>query len=193
MSIVIIKYNAGNVRSVNVALQRLGVEAVITDDPNEISNADKIIFPGVGAAAPAMQYLQQKKLDVLIQQCEKPFLGICLGMQLLCDHSEEGNTRCLGVFSQAVKKFLTNEKVPQIGWNNIYDLKSSLFNGVSENGFMYFVHSYYAECGPNTIAKTNYGVEYSSGIQKDNFYAVQFHPEKSGDAGELILKNFLAL
>lgn len=193
MSIVIIKYNAGNVRSVNVALQRLGVEAVITDDPNEISNADKIIFPGVGAAAPAMQYLQQKKLDLLIQQCEKPFLGICLGMQLLCDHSEEGNTRCLGVFSQAVKKFLTNEKVPQIGWNNIYDLKSSLFNGVSENGFMYFVHSYYAECGPNTIAKTNYGVEYSSGIQKDNFYAVQFHPEKSGDAGELILKNFLAL
>jgi len=193
MSIVIIKYNAGNVRSVNVALQRLGVEAIITDDPNEISNADKIIFPGVGAAAPAMEYLQQKKLDVLIQQCEKPFLGICLGMQLLCDHSEEGDTLCLGVFSQAVKKFITTEKVPQIGWNNIYGLGSSLFNGVDENAFMYFVHSYYAECGPNTIAKTNYGVEYSSGIQKDNFYAVQFHPEKSGDAGELVLKNFLAL
>jgi glutamine amidotransferase len=193
MSIVIIKYNAGNIRSVNFSLQRLGTDAVVTDNPEEILNADKLIFPGVGAAAPAMQYLKEKKLDALIRECKKPFLGICLGMQLLCDHSEEGDTPCLGIFSQAVKKFVGTEKVPQIGWNNIHALRSSLFDGVQENAFMYFVHSYYVECGANTIAKTHYGVEYSCAMRKDNFYAVQFHPEKSGDIGEKILKNFIEL
>jgi len=193
MKLVIIKYNAGNIRSVNFSLQRLGVEASITDELEEISSADKIIFPGVGAAGPAMEYLREKNLDALITNCKQPFLGICLGMQLLCDHSEEGNTPCLGVFSQGVKKFATSGKVPQIGWNNIYQLRSPLFDGVNENAFMYFVHSYYAESGPDTIAKTNYEVEYSSAMQKNNFYAVQFHPEKSGDAGERILKNFIAL
>ena len=193
MKIVIIKYNAGNVRSVNFSLQRMGIDAVTTDDPGEISSADKIIFPGVGAAGPAMNYLKEKKLDELIKNFQKPFLGICLGMQLLCDHSEEGNTPCLGIFSQAVRKFSDAEKVPQIGWNNIYALQSSLFNDVEENAFMYFVHSYYVECGPDTIATTNYSVEYSSAIRKNNFYAVQFHPEKSGDAGERIIKNFIEL
>jgi len=193
MKLVIIKYNAGNIRSVNFSLQRLGVDALTTDDPDEILNADKIIFPGVGAAGPAMNYIREKKLDELIRNFGKPFLGICLGMQLLCDHSDEGNTPCLGIFSQAVKKFSGDEKVPQIGWNNIYKLRSPLFEGVDENAFMYFVHSYYAECGPNTIAKTNYEVEYSSAMQKDNFYGVQFHPEKSGDVGEKILKNFIRL
>jgi glutamine amidotransferase len=193
MKIVIIKYNAGNVRSVNFSLQRLGIDAITADSPAEIMRADKIIFPGVGAAGAAMEYLKEKNLDELIKKIEKPFLGICLGMQLLCDHSEEGDTKCLGVFNQTVKKFSGNEKVPQIGWNNIYALQSPLFKDVKENAFMYFVHSYYVEEGDETIAKTNYGVEYSSAMQKDNFYAVQFHPEKSGDAGERILKNFIEL
>jgi glutamine amidotransferase len=193
MKVVIIKYNAGNVRSVNFSLQRLGINAITADSPEEIMNADKIIFPGVGAAGAAMEYLKEKNLEELIKKIEKPFLGICLGMQLLCDHSEEGDTKCLGIFDQTVKKFSGNEKVPQIGWNNIYDLRSPLFKGVKENAFMYFVHSYYVEAGNETIARTNYGIEYSSAMQKDNFYAVQFHPEKSGDAGEIILKNFIGL
>ncbi len=193
MKLVVIKYNAGNVTSVNFALQRLGIDAVVTDDVTEILQADKIIFPGVGAANSAMLYLKEKKLDMLIKNIQQPFLGVCLGMQLLCDFSEEGNTQCIGVFNQPVKKFTGNEKVPQTGWNNIYDLQSPLFKHVDEEAYMYFVHSYYAELCEYTVAKTNYTVEYSSALQKDNFYAVQFHPEKSGSAGEKIIKNFIEL
>ncbi len=193
MNIVIVKYNAGNVTSVNFALQRLGVNAIVTDDANTILTADKIIFPGVGAAAPAMKYLKEKKLDVLIKDVRQPFLGVCLGMQLLCNYSEEGNTNCISVFNQSIKKITGKGKIPQMGWNNIYDLKSPLFKDVDENAYMYFVHSYYAELSDNTIAKTNYNIEYSSALQKNNFYAVQFHPEKSSAAGEKILKNFIEL
>jgi glutamine amidotransferase len=193
MKLAIIKYNAGNVQSVNYALQRLNISATLTDDADEILSADKIIFPGVGAAAPAMNYLKEKNLDALIKNIKQPFFGVCLGMQLLCNYSEEGNTKCLGVFNQNVKKFTGNEKIPQMGWNNIYDLKSPLFKDVDENAYMYFVHSYYAELSENTIAKTMYMAEYSAALQKDNFYAVQFHPEKSSAAGEKILKNFVEL
>lgn len=193
MNVVIIKYNAGNVKSVVFALQRLGIDAIASDKADEILNADKIIFPGVGAAAPAMKYLKEKKLDTLIKNIKQPFLGVCLGMQLLCDFSEEAETKCIGIFNQSVKKFTGKEKVPQAGWNNIYDLDSPLFKNVHKNAYMYFVHSYYAELSGNTIAKTDYGIEYSSALQKDNFYAVQFHPEKSGEAGEKILKNFIEL
>ena len=193
MKLVIIKYNAGNVQSVNYALQRLNISATLTDDADEILSADKIIFPGVGAATPAMNYLKEKNLDALIKNIKQPFFGVCLGMQLLCNHSEEGDTKCLGVFGQNVKKFVGKEKIPQMGWNNIYDLKSPLFKNVDENAYMYFVHSYYAELSKNTIAKTMYMTEYSAALQKDNFYAVQFHPEKSSAAGEKILKNFVEL
>ncbi|HYJ65009.1 MAG TPA: imidazole glycerol phosphate synthase subunit HisH [Parafilimonas sp.] len=193
MKLVIIKYNAGNVQSVNYALQRLNISATLTDDADEILSADKIIFPGVGAAAPAMNYLKEKNLDTLIKNIKRPFFGVCLGMQLLCNHSEEGDTKCLGVFGQNVEKFEGKEKIPQMGWNNIYDLKSPLFKDVDENVYMYFVHSYYTELSENTIAKTMYMTEYSAALQKDNFYAVQFHPEKSSAAGEKILKNFVEL
>jgi len=193
MKLVIIKYNAGNVQSVNYALQRLNISATLTDDADEILSADKIIFPGVGAAAPAMNYLKEKNLDALIRNIKQPFFGVCLGMQLLCNYSEEGDTKCLGVFNQNVKRFTGNEKIPQIGWNNIYDLKSPLFKDVDENAYMYFVHSYYAELSENTIAKTMYTTEYSAALQKNNFYAVQFHPEKSSSAGEKVLKNFIEL
>jgi imidazole glycerol-phosphate synthase subunit HisH len=196
----IIKYNAGNIRSVIFALGRLGLEAVVTDDSEELLSADKVIFPGVGEASSAMKYLREKGLDKLIVSLKQPVLGICLGMQLLCDSSEEGNAQCLGIFKKQVKKFRTiesagkaAEKVPQVGWNTIYDLSSPLFNGIEENAYMYFVHSYYVEKGENTIATTNYITEYSSAIQKDNFYAVQFHPEKSGAAGEKLIGNFLKL
>lgn len=193
MKVVIVRYNAGNVSSVNFALQRLGVTAILSDDADEILSADKIIFPGVGAASPAMNYLKEKKLDVLIKNIQQPFLGVCLGMQLLCNNSEEGDTKCIGIFNQPVKKFTGKEKIPQTGWNNIYDLKSLLLKGVNENEYMYFVHSYYAELSESTIAKTMYQVEYSSALQKNNFYAVQFHPEKSSMAGERVLKNFIEL
>jgi len=193
MKLVIIKYNAGNVQSVNYALQRLNISATLTDDADEILSADKIIFPGVGAAAPAMNYLKEKNLDALIKNIKQPFFGVCLGMQLLCNYSEEGDTKCLGVFNQNVKRFTGNEKIPQMGWNNIYDLKSPLFKDVDENAYMYFVHSYYAELSENTIAKTMYTTEYSAALQKNNFYAVQFHPEKSSSAGEKVLKNFIEL
>jgi glutamine amidotransferase len=193
MKLVIIKYNAGNVQSVNYALQRLNISATLTDNADEILSADKIIFPGVGAAAPAMNYLKEKNLDALIKNVKQPFFGVCLGMQLLCNYSEEGDTKCLGVFNQNVKRFTGNAKIPQMGWNNIYDLKSPLFKDVDENAYMYFVHSYYAELSENTVAKTTYMTEYSAALQKDNFYAVQFHPEKSSSAGEKILKNFIEL
>jgi len=195
MKIVIIKYNSGNVRSVAFSLERIGVEAMVSDEINEIQTADKIIFPGVGEASSAMKYLKEKKLGELIISLAQPVLGICLGMQLMCKYSEEGNTDCLGIFDQDVKRFESNEqlKVPQIGWNDCYDLGSPLFKGISENSCMYFVHGYYAGVGNDTIGKTNYGMEYSSAIRKKNFYGVQFHPEKSGIEGQKIMQNFLEL
>jgi glutamine amidotransferase len=193
MKLVIIKYNAGNVCSVEFGLQRLAVNAIVTDNAEEILSADKIIFPGVGAAGFAMDYLRERKLDALIRNCKQRFLGICLGMQLLCEYSEENDTKCIGVFDEAVKKFKGNIKVPQMGWNNIYGLKQPLFNGLNEEAYVYFVHSYYVEKSVHTVATANYGLEYSAAIQKDNFYAVQFHPEKSGRVGETILKNFIEL
>lgn len=197
MKIVIIKYNAGNIRSVLFALERIGAEAEVTDDPEQIHGADKVIFPGVGEASSAMQYLKERKLDRLILDLRQPVLGICLGMQLLCSHSEENNTECLGVFSEKIKKFIPVKdeplKVPQMGWNNIYDLKSELYTGVPENSYCYFVHGYYAALGETTISKTDYVQPYSSGLHSNNFYGVQFHPEKSAAAGERILKNFIQL
>ncbi len=192
MKVVIIKYNAGNIRSVLFALERIGVEAVVTDNHDEIRAADKVIFPGVGEASSAMAYLRSKGLDELIKSLKQPVLGICLGMQLMCSFSEENDTECMGIFNQKVRLFPSaGLKVPQIGWNNITDLKTNLMADVSENAYMYFVHSYYVENCAEAIAKTDYVVEYSSAIQKNNFYAVQFHPEKSGDAGQKILENFI--
>jgi len=191
MKVVIIKYNAGNIQSVLYALERLGVHAALTDDPEEIRTADKVIFPGVGEASSAMNYLTDKKLDTLIQSLKQPFLGICLGMQLMCRFSEEGNTPGLGLFDADVKKFPALEKVPQIGWNTIEKLNSYLFKGISEETYFYFVHSYYAELSKHTTAQTTYCLPFSSALEQNNFSGVQFHPEKSGDAGEILLKNFL--
>jgi imidazole glycerol-phosphate synthase subunit HisH len=197
MKTVIIKYNAGNIRSVLFALERIGIEALVTDEPDQIQSADKIIFPGVGEASSAMRYLRDRKLDLLIRDLKQPVLGVCLGMQLLCTHSEENDTVCLGIFSESIRKFTPHIteplKVPQMGWNNIYDLKSELFTGVPENSFCYFVHGYYAGLGETTIAKTDYVQPYSSALHKNNFYGVQFHPEKSAGVGERILKNFIQL
>lgn len=193
--IAIIKYNAGNVQSVQYALQRIGMESIVTDDTALIQTADKVIFPGVGHANSAMQYLKERELDKLIVSLTQPVLGICLGLQLMCKHSEEGDTDCLGIFDEEVKLFSSSQnmhlKIPQIGWNNIYGYKSVLFNGLSENAFVYTVHSYYAASGNETIATTDYIIPFSAALQKDNFYAVQFHPEKSGTVGETILKNFI--
>lgn len=196
MDVVIIKYNAGNIQSVLFALERIGYTATVTDDPEKIRAADKVIFPGVGEASSAMKYLKERELDKLIVSLTQPVLGICLGMQLMCEYSEENDTSCLGIFNETVKKFKTvkNEfKIPQIGWNSIYDLQSELFNGITENSYCYFVHGYYASLGKQTISTTNYIQPYSSGLKKDNFWGVQFHPEKSAAIGEKILKNFLAL
>ena len=192
MSTVIVKYNAGNIQSVLYALERIGQQAIVTDDPEQIRKADKVIFPGVGEASTAMEYLKERKLDELLKSLRQPVLGICLGMQLMCSYSEENDTVCLGIFEEKVKKFSgAGLKVPQIGWNNIYDLKTPLFDGLKENSFCYFVHGYYADLGKHTIATTSYGLPYSSGLYRDNFYGVQFHPEKSAAVGERILKNFL--
>jgi imidazole glycerol-phosphate synthase subunit HisH len=191
--IAVLKYNAGNVQSVIYALHRLGAEAIITDDEEMLLRADKVIFPGVGAAGTTMTYLKENKLDEVIRNIKNPLLGICLGMQLLCKHSEENNTECLGIFDVNVKLFPPKEKVPHIGWNNLKDCKGKLFNNVSESSDVYFVHSYYAEQNENSIADCDYILPFSAAIQKDNFYAVQFHAEKSGEAGEKILKNFLEL
>jgi glutamine amidotransferase len=201
MKIAIIKYNAGNVQSVLYALQRLGINAVVTDDPEEIIKADKVIFPGVGNAASAMQYLRKKNLDKLIVSLKQPVLGICLGLQLMCNTSEEGNTECLGIFNVEVKKFdnlnvkdqLASFKVPHMGWNNIYDLRSKLFTDVKENAYVYFVHSYYATISQDTIATTDYILPFSAAMHRDNFYGVQFHTEKSAGAGVQIISNFLNL
>jgi len=196
MKTVIIKYNAGNIQSVLYALERIGLSAMVTDAVEEIQTADKVIFPGVGEASTAMQYLKERKLDKLIISLQQPVLGICLGMQLMCTHSTENDTACLGIFEEQVKQFETSDpsiKVPQIGWNTITALKTPLFKGIAENSFAYFVHGYYAAKGKHTIATTNYIQDYSSALQKDNFYGVQFHPEKSARVGEQIIQNFLAL
>lgn len=199
--ISIIKYNAGNVQSVQYALQRIGVESVVTDDAATIREAGKVIFPGVGHAFAAMAYLRERGLDKIIAGLQQPVLGICLGMQLMCDHSDEGNTKCLGIFNTNVQLFAPSVaqnggmglKVPQVGWNNIYDCESVLFNGLPDETFVYTVHSYYAALCSNTVAKTDYILPFSAALQKDNFYGVQFHPEKSGVVGETILKNFIQL
>ena len=193
MKIAIIDYGAGNVQSVLFALERLGFEGIVTNDWNTIKKADKVIFPGVGEASSAKKMLMDCGLDVLIPTLKQPVLGICLGMQLMCKHSEEGNTNGLGIFDINVVKFSNEVKVPQMGWNTIYNLKSPLFDGIKENEFMYLVHSFYAPLSENTIATTNYEQEYSTALQRDNFFGVQFHPEKSGVFGEQILKNFLNL
>jgi imidazole glycerol-phosphate synthase subunit HisH len=198
--VAIVKYNAGNIQSVLFALERLGVTAKVTDDADELSSADKVIFPGVGAARSAMDSLKEKGLDKVIQQLQQPVLGICVGMQLLFEHSEESDTECLGIIPAKVKLFQSEIispdipiKVPQIGWNNLYNLNTNLFKDVSEQSYVYYVHSYFAEMNPYCIGTSNYGIEYCGAVQKDNFYGVQFHTEKSALVGEKILKNFLEL
>lgn len=194
MNLVVVKYNAGNITSVDFAFKRIGIDVTITNDPEKIRSADKVLFPGVGEASSAMNYLKENNLDKIIKELKQPVLGICLGMQLMCDYSEEGETECLGIFNKKVKHFGSKElKVPQIGWNNIFDLKSPLFKNIKEDSFVYFVHGYYAELGENTIATTDYILKYSSALNKGNFYGTQFHPEKSGSVGEQILKNFINL
>lgn len=194
MNLAIIKYNAGNIQSVITALERLGVQGEVTDDAEKIKAADKVIFPGVGEAGSAMKSLRQNMLDSIIKELKQPVLGICVGMQLLCNHSEEADTPCLGIIPVGVKKFNRGEqalKVPQVGWNQIYNLQSDLFAGVEENSYIYNVHSYYADDSMYTIARCNYGLEYAAAVKKDNFYGVQFHTEKSAETGDRILKNFI--
>ena len=193
MKIVIIKYNAGNVYSVAAALERIGYSSVISSDLEEIKSADKIIFPGVGEASSAMKFISEIGLDKIISELKQPFLGVCLGLQLLCDYSEERDTKCLGVFNERVKLFSGNEKVPHMGWNSISFNEHKLFTDVKNGSFVYFVHSYYAGLNKYTIAETNYIQPFSAALHKDNFYALQFHPEKSGLVGEQILKNFIEL
>lgn len=202
MNLAIVKYNAGNIQSVLYALERIGREAVVTDDAAVLQSADKVIFPGVGEASTAMSYLKERRLDELIRGLTQPVLGICLGMQLMCSYSEENDTECLGIFETQVRKFapaagdgLTvgsgDLKVPQIGWNNVFDLKTGLFEGVAEQSYCYFVHGYYAALSDHTIGRTDYGQVYSSALHRGNFYGVQFHPEKSAQVGERILQNFI--
>lgn len=194
MKVAIVKYNAGNICSVINAVKRLGIAPILTDDPEEIRTADKVIFPGQGEASNTMQYLRERGLDKLILSLKQPVLGICIGMQLLCRHSEEQDTDCLGVFDVDVKRFRPTkheDKVPQMGWNEIYDTKTALYEGFEKSEFVYFVHSYYVPLCENTIATTDYVQPYSSSLHKDNFYATQFHPEKSGSVGERILRNFI--
>jgi glutamine amidotransferase len=197
MKIAIIKYNAGNIMSVDYALQRLGIDAEVTNDKENILSADKVIFPGVGEASTTMAYLKEHKLDQLLRSLKQPVLGICLGMQLMCSHSEENDVDCIGIFEEKVKLFIpepgmeTITKVPHMGWNDITKLKSRLFDPSIEKQYVYFVHSYYASIGEHTAATCNYIVPFAAAMQKDNFYATQFHPEKSGLVGASILKNFI--
>ena len=193
MNIAVIKYNAGNIRSVQIALDRLGVSSVVTDDVHIIRSAEKVIFPGVGEASSAMAYLKERKLDKLILSLKQPVLGICLGLQLMCSYTEEGNTSCLCIFENRIAHFPEKDKVPHMGWNSIFNLKGPLFKDIKENSHVYFVHSYAAEPGESQIAGTDYIIPFASALQKDNFYATQFHPEKSGDVGQHILKNFIEL
>ncbi|MEL6867816.1 MAG: imidazole glycerol phosphate synthase subunit HisH [Bacteroidota bacterium] len=194
MNVAIINYNAGNVRSVLFAMERLGIQAELTNHPESILAADKVIFPGVGEANTTMAYLREHRLDQLIKQLKQPVLGICLGMQLLCDYSEENDTTCLGIIPQKVARFRPDDpqiKVPHIGWNQITDLSTDLFSSTEDQSYVYFVHSYFVEKGPFTIATCDYVQPFSAAVKKDNFYATQFHPEKSGSVGERILKGFL--
>lgn len=191
--IAIIQYNAGNIRSVQNALDRLGVESILSDDPEVIRSADKVIFPGVGEASSAMAYLKEHKLDKVIISLKQPVLGICLGQQLLCSHSEENDTDCLGIFEVQVKRFPPHDLVPHMGWNNLSQTRGELFKNLAADADVYFVHSYYAEICTDTAAVCDYILPFSAALQKDNFYATQFHPEKSADAGALILQNFLNL
>ena len=196
MNVAIIKYNAGNIFSVDYALKRIGVTPVITSDKETLLKADRVIFPGVGEAETTMKYLKEEKLDILIKDLKQPVLGICLGMQLMCRYSEEGNTECLGIFDTDVKRFCPErhiDKVPHMGWNTIENTVSPLFKGFDRDEYVYFVHSYYVPLNDFTAARTNYILPYSSALHKDNFYATQFHPEKSGKTGERILRNFLEL
>ncbi len=198
MKTVIVKYNAGNIKSVLYALERIGMEATVTDDIDKIQSADKVIFPGVGEASTAMNYLKERNLDKVIKGLKQPVLGVCLGMQLMCTYSEENETECLGIFDEQVKKFNAQShsptkagfKVPQIGWNKIYDVKTKLMEGVDDK-YCYFVHSYYASLGEHTIATADYIQPFSAALYRDNFYGVQFHPEKSAEVGEQILRNFI--
>ncbi|WP_271855877.1 imidazole glycerol phosphate synthase subunit HisH [Patiriisocius marinus] len=193
MKIAIIDYGAGNIKSIQFALQRLGFEGVLTSNEAEIRQADKVIFPGVGEASSAMEKLVSSGLDKVIPTLTQPVLGICLGMQLMCTSTEEGNAKGLGIFNVTVKRFNAAVKVPQIGWNTISELKSTLFNNIKDPSFMYLVHSYYAPLCDNTIAATTYETAYSTALKSDNFYGVQFHPEKSGEVGAMILSNFLKI
>ncbi len=193
MDIVIIDYGAGNIKSIQFAIERLGFRAHLSKDPNTILKADKVIFPGVGEASSAMGKLKNSGLDRLIPTLQQPVLGICLGMQLMCEHTQEGDTDGLGIFNTKVLRFKGDVKVPQIQWNAIYDLKSPLFEQVDNNAFIYMVHSFYAPITSQTIATASYGVDYGAAFAKANFYGTQFHPEKSGSVGVQILKNFLAL
>ncbi|MEI6048085.1 MAG: imidazole glycerol phosphate synthase subunit HisH [Bacteroidota bacterium] len=191
--IAILKYNAGNIKSVQNALKRLGYESIITDDPAELIKADKVIFPGVGEADSAMQYLKERGLDKTITSLRQPVLGICLGLQLMCRYSSEGDTKCLGIFDTDVKLFPPVDKIPHIGWNNFLTAKGALFKGISLDDDVYYVHSYYPEISSCTSATCDYILPFSASMQKDNFFATQFHPEKSADVGEKILQNFLEL
>ncbi len=198
MNIVIIQYNAGNVKSVQFSLERLGIIATVSNDPDLIRAADKVIFPGVGEASSAMRFLREHKLDELILSLKQPVLGICLGMQLMCKHSDEGDTKGLSIFPAMVKKFTTDSsdidlKIPHMGWNTLQDMQGRLFKGVPLDAYVYYVHSYHAEIVATTSAITNYILPFSAAMEKDNYFGVQFHPEKSGIAGEFILKNFLEL
>jgi glutamine amidotransferase len=193
MKVAIINYNAGNIRSVSLALERLGIQAEITDNPNIIKSSDKVIFPGVGEASTTMNYLRLKKINQLLPELKQPVLGICLGMQLMCNYSMEGNTPCIGIFDELIEKFPTKEKVPHVGWNKINNLKGELFKDIPKNSYVYFVHSYFANQSQYSIADSNYIKPFTAAMQKDNFYATQFHPERSGKIGELILKNFIEL
>ncbi|RYZ18438.1 MAG: imidazole glycerol phosphate synthase subunit HisH [Chitinophagaceae bacterium] len=196
MKLAIIKYNAGNIRSVLNALDRLGVAGAVTDDPAEIRAADKVIFPGVGEASTAMESLRSNGLDAVLRGLTQPVLGICVGMQLLCRHSEENDTDALGIIPVSVRRFrpgAESHKVPQVGWNTVHDLRTPLFAGIADGSYVYNVHSYYAEDSPYTIARCHYIVDYAAAVNKDNFYGVQFHTEKSADAGDRIIKNFLEL
>lgn len=196
MNVAILKYNAGNIFSVINSLKRLGVDPVLTDDSATLKAADRVLFPGQGEASTAMAYLKERGLDKVIKSLSQPVLGICIGQQLLCRHSEEGDVDCIGIFDADVRKFKPTrheDKVPVMGWNSLYDLNDGLFKGLDEGEHVYFIHSYYVPLCENTIAKADYIHPYSAALRKDNFFTTQFHPEKSGDVGETIIRNFLEM